>query len=186
MAQDKDATHDQRHTPNWPLRPSIEKALAKDLEDTASIGSLTRSEVESPSSGKCNEAGAILPRSTSPSHTEARPISLAGQDSLNGRNPSFEVDFEENDSGNPKNWTKWKRGVTFFVITASNLVVLLYSTSYTATIPGIQKEFDTSRTTAILGLTTYLLGLAAGSVCSLSCWKLSSIGLMLNSSSLRH
>jgi MFS family permease len=43
--------------------------------------------------------------------------------------------------------------------------VVLYSTSYTATIPGIMTEFGvTSRPLATLGLTTYLLGLAAGSV----------------------
>ena len=42
---------------------------------------------------------------------------------------------------------------------------MLYSTSYTATIPGIMDEFGVaSRSVATLGLTTYLLGLAAGSV----------------------
>jgi hypothetical protein len=44
-------------------------------------------------------------------------------------------------------------------------VVVLYSTSYTATIPGVMDEFAvSSRPVATLGLTTYLLGLAAGSV----------------------
>lgn len=42
---------------------------------------------------------------------------------------------------------------------------MLYSTSYTASIPGVMAEFDvTSRPLATLGLTSYLLGLAAGSV----------------------
>lgn len=42
---------------------------------------------------------------------------------------------------------------------------MLYSTSYTATIPGLMEEFGvSSRPVATLGLTTYLLGLAAGSV----------------------
>jgi len=91
------------------------------------------------------------------------------QDTLADRDPAYEMDFGEDDSGNPKNWNTWKQGVTFFVVTASNLVVLLYSTSYTATIPGIQKDFDCSKTVALLGLTTYLLGLAAGSVRSVHC-----------------
>jgi MFS family permease len=43
--------------------------------------------------------------------------------------------------------------------------VVLYSTSYTAAIPGLMAEFDVaSQTVATLGLTSYLLGLAAGSV----------------------
>jgi MFS family permease len=43
--------------------------------------------------------------------------------------------------------------------------VVLYSTSYTAAIPGVMAEFGvSSRALATLGLTTYLLGLAAGSV----------------------
>lgn len=43
--------------------------------------------------------------------------------------------------------------------------MVLYSTSYTATTQGIMAEFNVaSRTTATLGLSTYLLGLAAGSV----------------------
>lgn len=42
---------------------------------------------------------------------------------------------------------------------------MLYSTSYTASIPGIMADFGVaSRPVATLGLTTYLLGLAAGSV----------------------
>jgi MFS family permease len=42
---------------------------------------------------------------------------------------------------------------------------VLYSTSYTASIPGVMAEFGvTSRPLATLGLTSYLLGLAAGSV----------------------
>jgi MFS family permease len=44
-------------------------------------------------------------------------------------------------------------------------VVVLYSTSYTATVQGIMDEFAvSSRALSTLGLTTYLLGLAAGSV----------------------
>lgn len=41
---------------------------------------------------------------------------------------------------------------------------VLYSTSYTAGLEDIAKEFDTSETLVTLGLTLYLIGLAIGSV----------------------
>jgi MFS family permease len=44
-------------------------------------------------------------------------------------------------------------------------VVVLYSTSYTATISGLKDEFGVQSTTVVtLGLTTYLLGFAVGSL----------------------
>lgn len=50
-------------------------------------------------------------------------------------------------------------------VSYASWVVVLYSTSYTATVEGIMAEFGIgSRTVATLGLTTYLLGLAVGSV----------------------
>ncbi len=59
----------------------------------------------------------------------------------------------------------WYRIYTVFTVSYATWAVVLYSTSYTATIPGIMDEFGvTSRSVATLGLTTYLLGLAAGSV----------------------
>jgi len=59
----------------------------------------------------------------------------------------------------------WYRAYTVLAVSYATWVVVLYSTSYTATIPGIMDEFGvSSRPLATLGLTTYLLGLAAGSV----------------------
>ena len=59
----------------------------------------------------------------------------------------------------------WYRIYTVFTVSYATWAVVLYSTSYTATIPGIMDEFGvTNRSVATLGLTTYLLGLAAGSV----------------------
>jgi len=50
-------------------------------------------------------------------------------------------------------------------VSFSTWVVVLYSTAYTAANPGMMAEFDvTSSSIVTLGLTTYLLGLAAGSV----------------------
>ncbi|AEO59927.1 hypothetical protein MYCTH_2308617 [Thermothelomyces thermophilus ATCC 42464] len=77
----------------------------------------------------------------------------------------FEVTIEADDPENPRNWPLWYRAYTVLSVSYATWVVVLYSTSYTATIPGIMAEFGvSSRPVATLGLTTYLLGLAAGSV----------------------
>ncbi|KAF2672695.1 polyamine transporter 1 [Microthyrium microscopicum] len=78
--------------------------------------------------------------------------------------PHFEVDFDDDDPGNPKNWPVWRICLSIFIITFSTLTVVLYSTSYTAGIPGMMKEFHVSQTISVLGLTFYLLGLACGAV----------------------
>lgn len=81
------------------------------------------------------------------------------------RPPDYEVVFEPDDPENPVNWPLWYRAYTIFCVSYSTWVVVLYSTSYTATIPGVMEEYDVSSTpVATLGLTTYLLGLAMGSV----------------------
>ncbi|KAI8297652.1 hypothetical protein K4K59_003293 [Colletotrichum sp. SAR11_240] len=80
------------------------------------------------------------------------------------RPPDFEVTFEPGDPENPKNWPLWYRAWTIFVVSFSTWVIVLYSTSYTASIPGLVIEYESSQVIATLGVTTYLLGLAAGSL----------------------
>ncbi|KAK4157711.1 major facilitator superfamily domain-containing protein [Chaetomidium leptoderma] len=81
------------------------------------------------------------------------------------RPPDYEVTFDADDPENPRNWPLWYRAYTVLAVSYASWVVVLYSTSYTATIPGVMAEFGVaSRPVATLGLTTYLLGLAAGSV----------------------
>ncbi|KAK0625321.1 major facilitator superfamily domain-containing protein [Bombardia bombarda] len=80
------------------------------------------------------------------------------------RLPDFEVTFDDNDPENPRNWNVWYRGWIIFTVSFSTWVVVLLSSIYTATIPGIQHEFDASQTIVTLGLTTYLFGLAGGTV----------------------
>ncbi|KAL2889831.1 major facilitator superfamily transporter multidrug resistance [Ceratocystis lukuohia] len=82
--------------------------------------------------------------------------------SVASRLPEFEVTLDENDPENPRNWPIWYRTWTMFVLSFSTWLIVLYSTSYTASIPGFVAEFDTTTTTATLGVTTYLLGLAVG------------------------
>ncbi|KAH8668856.1 major facilitator superfamily transporter [Xylariales sp. PMI_506] len=81
------------------------------------------------------------------------------------RPPDYEVAFEEDDPANPRFWPKWYRAWTVFAISFATWVVVLYSTSYTASLQGIEEAFDLASTTiATLGVTVYLLGLALGSL----------------------
>ncbi|KAI0380487.1 polyamine transporter 3 [Hypomontagnella monticulosa] len=80
------------------------------------------------------------------------------------RPPDYEVVFEDNDPENPRNWPLWYRSWIIFAISFTTWVVVLYSTSYTASTPGLMEEFGVSDTVATLGVTTYLLGLATGSL----------------------
>ncbi|KAI0148863.1 major facilitator superfamily transporter [Pestalotiopsis sp. NC0098] len=81
------------------------------------------------------------------------------------RPPDFEVVFIENDPDNPRNWSRAYRAWVTFCISFTTWTVVLYSTSYTATISGLKEEFHVQSTTVVtLGVTTYLLGLAAGSL----------------------
>lgn len=81
------------------------------------------------------------------------------------RPPDHEVVFDDDDPENPRNWSLWFRSWMIFAISYTTWVVVFYSTSYTASIPGLMEAFDvTSTPIATLGVTTYLLGLATGSL----------------------
>ncbi|RYP41919.1 hypothetical protein DL767_000656 [Monosporascus sp. MG133] len=98
-----------------------------------------------------------------PDATQVRTTTSIGSSA--SRPPDFEVVFDDDDPENPRNWPLWYRAWMIFAISYTTWVVVLYSTSYTASIPGMLEEFNTTNTTvATLGITTYLLGLAAGSL----------------------
>lgn len=103
-------------------------------------------------------------------HTTAhRPLSRAhtGTTSIASRPPDFEVVFGDgpDDPRNPRVWPLWQRAWIIFCVSFSTWVVVLYSTSYTASIPGLMIEYDVSNESVVtLGVTTYLLGLAVGSL----------------------
>ncbi|KAL9109692.1 MAG: hypothetical protein Q9227_005730 [Pyrenula ochraceoflavens] len=79
--------------------------------------------------------------------------------------PSFEVDWEEDDKENPLNWPMWYKGVVIGFISFSTWTVVVYSTSYTTGLEPMMKEFHiSSEPVATLGVTTYLIGLAVGSL----------------------
>ena len=79
--------------------------------------------------------------------------------------PSYEVDFEADDPQDPRNWPTWYKGLVVFAISFSTLVVVVYSTSYTATFEPMSADLGISSTTLpTLGITTYLIGIAIGSL----------------------
>lgn len=83
------------------------------------------------------------------------------------RPPDFEVAFdsENPDPSNPREWPMWYRMWTIGIVSFSTWVVVLYSTSYTAAMPGLEIAFNEPNETIVtLGMTTYLLGLATGSL----------------------
>ncbi|POR34910.1 Putative MFS-type transporter [Tolypocladium paradoxum] len=84
--------------------------------------------------------------------------------SVASRPPEFEVIFEDKDPENPKCWPLWYRCWCIFVVSFATWVATLYSTSYTSSTPGLIEEFESTTTAVTLGMTTYLLGLAAGSL----------------------
>lgn len=79
---------------------------------------------------------------------------------------AFEVDFEgDDDQDNPKNWSLARKSWAVFCVSFATWIVVLYSTNYTASIPGLMIEFGVSSTPLVtLGVTSYLVGLAAGSL----------------------
>ncbi|KAF2276396.1 MFS general substrate transporter [Westerdykella ornata] len=77
--------------------------------------------------------------------------------------PRFEVDFDEGGE-NPKDWSMVRKGLVMAFMSYSTLIVVMYSTSYTSGIPGMEVTFQTSKTPLVLGITTYLIGMALGSV----------------------
>lgn len=78
--------------------------------------------------------------------------------------PRYEIDFDDNGE-NPQDWPMARKALVIFIMSYSTLVVVMYSTSYTSGIPGMMATFGIhSKTLVVLGITTYLAGLAVGSL----------------------
>lgn len=77
--------------------------------------------------------------------------------------PNFEVDWTEDDPENPRNWSMAYKSLVVFAMSYATTVTVLFSTSYTVTVGKLEQVFDVDHLVALLGLTTYLIGMAAGS-----------------------
>ena len=80
------------------------------------------------------------------------------------RDYAFEVDFDEIDKADPRQWSLWYKGLILFIMSLGTTCVVLYSTSYTSAIPGMQEEFGISDTLGVVGVTTYMIGIACGAI----------------------
>lgn len=105
------------------------------------------------------------------SSSRSRPVSRARTGTSVGsaasRLPDFEIQFgtDEDSPKNPKDWPRWQRAWVIFCLSFSTWVIVLYSTNYTASIPGLMVEYGIENESIVtLGVTTYLLGLAVGSL----------------------
>jgi multidrug resistance protein len=78
--------------------------------------------------------------------------------------PEFEVYWDFEDPENPRLWPLWYKGLTVAAMSLGATVVSLSSTLYTSGIPGLQEDFHISKIVALLGVTTYLLGMGIGSI----------------------
>lgn len=109
---------------------------------------------------------ARTPRSYQTPGEDALSRKAASVRTTETNNPDFEVDWnDENDPTNPKNWPKWYKALAVGFVSWSTWVVVVYSTSYTASLPEMMNDFHiSSEPTVTLGVTTYLIGLAIGSV----------------------
>jgi multidrug resistance protein len=78
--------------------------------------------------------------------------------------PEFEVDWVDNDPENPRNWSLAYKFLVVMAMGYGATVISLASTCYSVTIPGLEDDFGITNMVGLLGITTYLLGMAAGSL----------------------
>ncbi|KAK5630312.1 hypothetical protein RRF57_006027 [Xylaria bambusicola] len=151
---------------NRDSQPAEKRSRATSKVSIAQDDSSSRSS-DSSSNGRVSEDSiglAPLDHTISPALQEVIQIQTATSvGSSIARPAEFEVDFE--DGENPREWSFWYRGWMTFAISYSTWIVVLYSTAYTSSIPGLMEEFNVSdQTIATLGVTTYLIGLGLGSL----------------------
>ncbi|KAJ8608092.1 hypothetical protein MRB53_039841 [Persea americana] len=104
--------------------------------------------------------GGIPALGRSQSYRSAR----SGRSTATSTDPAFEVDFEAGDPDDPQNWSLLRKCLVIAAMSYTTTCVVLFSTSYSAGIPAMVTELGVSQSTALLGLTTYLLGIACGSL----------------------
>lgn len=148
----------------WPMeRPNSRQGVDPSLRAIADSASSTiaesRSSREDPEKALTPQLSRIFEES--PVCRDATSGATAGT-----RPPEFEVDWDgKDDPMNPINWPLWYKGVTVGFISWGTWVVVVYSTSYTAGISQMMTDLNiSSQPIVTLGITTYLMGLAIGSV----------------------
>lgn len=76
--------------------------------------------------------------------------------------PKAAVEWIENDNQNPRNWSFGKKIFVTFQICLLTTAVYMGSAIYTAGVVDIEHDFNVSTTSALVGLTLFVLGYALG------------------------
>ncbi len=72
------------------------------------------------------------------------------------------VQFEDNDRGNPKEWSKVYKWYCTMVVALTCFVVAFASAVITADIEGVVKEFDVSEEVALISISIFVVGFGVG------------------------
>ncbi|KAK9850542.1 Major Facilitator Superfamily [Penicillium brevicompactum] len=96
----------------------------------------------------------------STSTIKANPRLLSNERQL----PEYELNWNEGDHENPRNWSLAYKSFVVATMGFGATVISLASTCYSVTIPGLQDELGITKMVGLLGITTYLLGMAVGSL----------------------
>ncbi|MCJ1310001.1 hypothetical protein MMC25_003662 [Agyrium rufum] len=146
--------------------PSLDAPSANTSSATASIKNTQIAPIAVPKSNQDSSIKNILTPTvsrTSLRNPLARKVTSIR--TIATTDASFEIDFgDHDDTSNPKNWPVWYKGIAVAAISWSTWTVAVYSTSYTAGLPDMEREFHQSEPVVTLGVTTYLIGLAIGSL----------------------
>lgn len=103
---------------------------------------------------------------TASAERHSTPILAANPNSLSNERqlPEYEVDWIEGDKENPINWPLAYKILVVASMGFGATVISLASTCYSVTIPGLEDELGITKMVGLLGITTYLLGMVAGSL----------------------
>lgn len=154
---------------------SVEKSLSPVSDDNSNSGNSIHEEVEEyePSltsrfEKRENRLRPQLSHTSSVGGVTATQLGLnrtwTGRSSATATDIAYEIDFVDNDRTNPQCWPLWYKCIILGVMSYSTTAVVLYSTSYTSALPGMEDTFPMTNTEGIAGMTTYLMGIAVGSV----------------------
>ena len=103
-----------------------------------------------------NAVGGVIGTPLEPSWT--------GRSSATGPDPAYEIDFAVDEKDDPQNWSVAYKITCVAIFSFATTVIVLYSSCYTSSIPGMETSFSVSESEGIGGVTTYLMGIAVGSV----------------------
>ncbi|KAI7698942.1 hypothetical protein KC353_g16703, partial [Hortaea werneckii] len=146
-----------------PLTPDCDgDSIATESDHEHYSGNLTEKTLE-PRISRASSAGAGAIGGVLPTLHKTPTVHSVATTAMT-TDPAYEVDFDAGDTADPQNWPLWYKGLILFVMSYGTTCVVLYSTSYTSAIPGMERSFGATQTEGILGVTTYLLGMATGAV----------------------